>query len=723
MEAESLVEIEGTVENIIFASNEGTFTVFKLKPEQDRNLINATINAPAPLLGEQVKLTGTWITHARFGDQFKAETIVHIAPTTAMGIERFLASGAIKGIGGSMAKRLVDKFGTDTLTVIEHHPKKLQEISGIGKKKAEAIHEAYSSQAELREVMLFLETHGVSGAYAGKIFAKYSSFSVDVIKTDPYRLAREVDGIGFRTADQVAAAVGIAKISEERIAAGIDFALLQISGAGHCCVPEGVLVEQTAKLILVDRGEVSLVLKKLLKEERLCTEAIEGTTLIYPRHLYYAEKMTAERLIYLKDKAKQLDVTGAAEQIEAWENESAVALAANQKAAIESALKHGILVITGGPGTGKTTVVKGIIAVLEKQGMQILLGAPTGRAAKRLSEATGKKAVTVHRLLESTGTESGLPMFSRDCDAPLEADVIILDEVSMMDILLMHYFLEAVSKGCRVILVGDVDQLPAVGPGAVLKDILRSGVIPFVYLNEIFRQAGQSMIAVNAHDINRGMLPDCKSNEDFQFREIKESSEVATAIVALCAAELANQAYDVKRDVQVLSPMHRLDCGVENLNKLLQEALNPPAVDKPGVSSANQIFRVGDKVMQIRNNYTKNVFNGDIGFIFSIDGDTLTVRYLEADVSYEKNELIEIRLAYAMSVHKSQGSEYPVVIMPLIAGHHIMLQRNLLYTAVTRAKAKVILLGTKAALATAVSNDRTKKRYSLLAERLKNHSE
>ena len=718
-----LEELEGTVENIIFESNEGTFTVFKLRPGQDRNLINATVNSPAPLIGEQIKLTGYWIQHVKFGEQFKAETMEHIAPTTVAGIERFLASGAIKGIGPSMAKRLVEKFGLDTLDVIEYHPKKLEEVSGVGKKKAEAIHEAYSTQAELREVMLFLETHGVSGAYAAKIFAKYSSFAIDVIKTDPYRLAREIDGIGFRTADQIATAMGITKVSAERIAAGIDFALLQISGAGHCCVPENILIEQTAKLIFVNKEEVAVVLKNLLKEERLCTQELDAITLIYPRHLYYAEKKVAERLLYLKDKARQIDVVDANEEIEEWENETGIALAKNQKAAIESAVAHGILVITGGPGTGKTTVIKGIIAVLEKQGMQILLGAPTGRAAKRLSEATGKKAVTVHRLLESTGTDAGLPMFSRDCDDPLEADVIILDEVSMMDILLMHYFLEAVSKGCRVILVGDVDQLPAVGPGAVLKDILRSGVIPFVYLNEIFRQAGESMIAVNAHAINRGMLPDYQSSADFQFREIQESSDVAAAIVALCTTELAQEGFDIKKDVQVLSPMHRLDCGVENLNKLLQEALNPAQVNKAAVHSGNQVFRVGDKVMQIRNNYTKNVFNGDIGFIFAIDGDKLTVRYVEADVVYEKNEFIEIRLAYAMSVHKSQGSEYPVVIMPLISGHHIMLQRNLLYTAVTRAKSKVILLGSKAALNTAVSNDRTKKRYSLLAERLKNYGD
>lgn len=720
---EAVTEIEGTVENIIFANAEGTFTVFKLKPSRETGLVNATVGAPAPLVGEQVKLVGAWITHARFGEQFKAGAIMRVAPATVAGIERFLASGAIKGIGVSMAKRLVGKFGQDTLSIIESQPDKLREISGIGAKKAAAIHAAYSAQAELREVMLFLETHGVSGAYAGKIYAKYSSFSLDMLKSDPYRLAREIDGIGFRTADQIASAAGISKVSEERIAAGIDFALLQVSGAGHCCVPEEALIAQAAKLLLVDRGEVSPVLKKMLRAGSLCTECDGAETLIYPRHLYYAEKMTAERLLYLKGKANRLDDSEAAAQVDAWEKESGLTLAQNQKAAITSALQHGVLVITGGPGTGKTTVIKGIIAVLERQGMRVLLGAPTGRAAKRLSEATGKKAATVHRLLESSGTDEGLPVFLRDTDAPLDADVIILDEVSMMDILLMRYFLEAVLKGCRVILVGDADQLPSVGPGSVLKDILRSGVIPFVCLREIFRQQGQGMIAINAHGINCGKLPDCGSGDDFEFREIAESGAVAAEIVKLCTKELPGQGYDIMRDVQVLSPMHRLDCGVENLNRLLQEALNPPEEGKAALSHLGQVFQCGDKVMQIRNNYTKNVFNGDIGFILDIEAEKATIRYLDADVVYEKNELAEIRLAYAMSVHKSQGSEYPVVIMPLVAGHHVMLQRNLLYTAVTRAKAKVVLLGSKAALSTAVYNDKMRKRYSLLAQRLKNHGE
>lgn len=712
-------KLEGIVESIVFENSEGSFTVFRLRPGKDRALVSVTANAPAPLVGEQLELEGAWMQHAKFGEQFKVQFMKHVAPTSLSGIERFLASGVIKGVGPSMAKRLVDKFGLDTLAVIENSPKRLQEISGIGKKKAADIHEAYSAQAELREVMLFLETHGVSSAYAAKIFAKYSSFSVDVMQTDPYRLAREIDGIGFRTADQIAGSLGLEKFSADRVHAGLDFALLQIANAGHCCVPEQTLITQTAKLIGVNSQVIAEILKDLLAKEQFCTEDIAGMTLIYPRHLYCAEKNVAKKLLYLKDKARQIASEDAMEQVQEWEETNAIRLAEKQRQAVAASLEHGVLVLTGGPGTGKTTVVKGIIAVLEQQGLQILLGAPTGRAAKRLSEATGRKAVTVHRLLESTGGEGGLQVFARDGDEPLEADVVILDEVSMMDIVLMHHFLEAIAKGCRVILVGDVDQLPAVGPGSVLKDILRSGTIPVVRLTEVFRQAGESMIVMNAHAIHRGLLPDYKTSEDFQFREIQASEEVAEAIVFLCKRELKELGFDTQRDVQVLSPMHRLDCGVENLNRLLQDALNPAEIDKLAIAGAGQTFRLGDKVMQIRNNYTKNVFNGDIGFIVDIDGEKTKVAYPDNEATYEKNELVELRLAYAMSVHKSQGSEYPIVIMPLISGHHIMLQRNLLYTAVTRAKARVILLGTKAALNTAIMNDRTQKRYSLLAERLR----
>lgn len=715
----TLEQLAGVVENIIFENSDNGFVVFKLKADQKTTAITVLANATAPLVGEQLELSGDWITHVKFGQQFKARTVKRVAPTSLQGIERFLASGVIKGIGKAMAKRIVDAFGQESLKVLEHYPKKLEQIPGIGRKKAQDIHQAYSKQSELREIMLFLELNGVSSAYAGKIYAKYSSFAIEVLKDDPYKLARDIDGIGFKTADQIATSLGFNKNDNSRIVAGVDYALTQVAQAGHCCVPEFALIEQTAKLLLITRMEVAEQVKKLLQQDRLCIEYVGGETLIYPRYLYYAEKEVAEKLLYLKNKAKTIGSGDYSRLVLEWEEREGIQLADNQRKAIISALEHGVLVLTGGPGTGKTTVIKGILAVLESQGLQIILGAPTGRAAKRLSEATARQASTVHRLLEATGGGGeGISMFAKNENEPLEGDVIIIDEVSMMDINLMSSLLQALAKGCRLILVGDVDQLPSVGPGSVLKDILISDTVPKVVLTEVFRQSGESSIVLNAHLINRGQLPQC-NDTDFKFIELTDSALVAQNIVKLCLAEV-NFANNLSlNDVQVLSPMHRLDCGVENLNKLLQTALNPETVDQEYINGINQVFRRGDKVMQIRNNYIKNVFNGDIGFIKKIENNTMVVAYPDIEVSYEQNELTEIQLAYAMSVHKSQGSEYKVVIMPLIAGHHVMLQRNLLYTAVTRAKDKVILLGSKAALNTAVSNDKTKKRYSLLAERLK----
>ena len=713
-----LEQLAGIVENIIFENSDNGFVVFKLKPEQKTNGIVVLANTTTPLVGEQLELSGSWVNHVKFGQQFKAQMVKRLAPTSVKGIERFLASGVIKGIGKAMAKRIVDAFGQDSLRVIETQPKKLEMIAGIGRKKAQDIHAAYSQQSELREIMLFLEMNGVSSAYAGKIYGKYSSFAIDVLKSDPYKLARDIDGIGFKTADQIANSLGFNKNDNSRIVAGVDYALTQIAQAGHCCVPEFALIEQTAKLLMITRNEVAEQVKKLLNEDRLCIEYVGGETLIYPRYLYYAEKEVAEKLLYLRNKAKHISMGDYSQLVTDWEEREKIELATKQREAIISALEHGVLVLTGGPGTGKTTVIKGILAVLETQGLQIVLGAPTGRAAKRLGEATARQASTVHRLLEATGGGEGISMFAKNEDEPLEGDVIIIDEVSMMDISLMSSLLQALAKGCRLILVGDVDQLPSVGPGSVLKDILRSETIPKVVLNEVFRQSGESNIVLNAHLINRGQIPNC-NDSDFRFIELNDSADVAKNIVNLCLEQVRSGKNLSLNDIQVLSPMHRLDCGVENLNKLLQQALNPEYEEQESINGINQVFRQGDKVMQIRNNYVKNVFNGDIGFIKKIEGNKITVTYPDIEVGYEQNELNEIQLAYAMSVHKSQGSEYKVVIMPLIAGHHVMLQRNLLYTAVTRAKEKVVLLGSKAALNTAISNDKTKKRYSLLAERLK----
>ena len=738
-------QLTGVVDSIIFAADNGRFSVLRLKPLQESGRVNVTLPSAPPLVGQQIELGGHWVTHPRFGQQFQATHMKVSAPTSAEGIERFLGSGVIDGLGPELARRIVRTFGDATLGIIEQSPHRLQEVPGIGKKTIEKIVTSYQEQSELRDLMLWLENHGLSGTFAARIFKQYGSFAIDVLENHPYRLAAEVAGIGFQTADAIAHSIGVERDDPARLVAGLDYTLSQTATNGHCCVPESYLAERAAQTLGVPAPAVRDALTKALETNVFASESVGGDVLVYPPLLYRAEKETAEKLLYLRDHAELIRVKDPAALVRKWEAGASLTLADGQRAAIEGALTSGIFVLTGGPGTGKTTVVRGMIDLLEKLGLSILLGAPTGRAAKRLSEATGRKAVTVHRMLEAQGGEGA--MFAKDADDPLEADVIILDECSMMDIVLMNYFLAAVPEGSHIILVGDVDQLPAVGPGSVLKDILRSHVIPSVRLTDVFRQDEASRIVLNAHAINRGQLPrypEEKQNmqplaavpptldaidlpqagemaargNDFHFVQMPDAAATADAVVELCARVLPAHGYSPLGDVQVLSPMHRQECGVDNLNRRLQAALNPPSPAKSEYRGASTLFRLGDKVMQTKNNYTKHVFNGDIGYIRELEQDHVTVQFAEQKVDYERAELIELTLAYAMSVHKSQGSEYPVIVLPLVPGHHIMLQRNLLYTAVTRAKTLVILLGSKRALTTAVANDRTKKRYTLLAERL-----
>ena len=712
-----LIELEVTVENIVFQSTDSRFCVFRVK-SKGTGAFTATYKGPAPFVGEVVKLTGAWTEHAKFGRQFQTQSWKAEKPTDQVGIERFLASGAIKGVGPSTAARIIAHFGKDTLQVLDHEPQRLEEVAGIGRKKAADIISSYQELSDTRELMIFLESNGVSANYAPRLLAAYGNTAITRIKHNPYCLAEDINGIGFRTADKIAQAMGLEADSQERLKAGLGYALQTIANQGHTCVPEMYLMKTAADLLQVEPVTVQEVFNDLCKEDLVRTETLGGERLVYPEFLYQAETGVAHRLLALRDNVNKLWNVDYSKGIEEWQQQEGLELAPEQKKAVEASVDEGVFVLTGGPGTGKTTVIKGIISVLAQAGCKILLAAPTGRAAKRLSEAAGREAQTVHRLLEYTPA-GDTPFWGRNDENPLEADAVIIDEASMLDIALTFFLLRAVPIGCRLILVGDVDQLPSVGPGSVLKDIITSKAMPVVRLENVFRQAELSPIIRNAHKINHGQLPELTENGDFSFVQREDETAAAQYVVATYAS-LAEEGQ--WQNIQVLSPMHRNPCGVENLNKLLQNRMNPAAPDKGELRFGNSVLRVGDKVMQMRNNYEKDVFNGDLGLIKQINGRLLTVYFPDrqegSNVTYEANELDDLSLAYAMSVHKSQGSEYATVILPLVTSHFILLQRNLFYTGVTRAKQKVILVGSKKALIMAVENDKTRKRYSLLAERL-----
>lgn len=709
--------LEGLLEDIVFQSDDSTFCVLKVNSKAE-GLVTAVYHGPAPYIGENISLTGKWIEHYRFGRQFDAAMCSVMQPTSLAGIERFLASGAIKGVGKVTAGNIVAHFGEATLDIISNSPEQLAQVKGISAKKAADIGAAYAELSEMRELMLFLEAHGVSSSYAPKLQAVYGNTAIIRIKENPYSLANDISGIGFKTADRIALSMGMDRNSRDRVIAGLSYALTQAAAAGHTCVPEDVLIKETVRFLLVDSNTVQEVFNDLLDRDLLRTEELSGVRLIYPEYLYRAEVGAAKKLLALRDNVRPIGSVNVERIIAEWEKEASISLADAQKESIYASLEHGIFVLTGGPGTGKTTVVKGILNVLEKAGCRILLAAPTGRASRRLSESSGHPAVTVHRLLEYQPNSSGFN-FGKDEDEPLDAEAVIIDEASMLDINLMYSLLKAIPLGCRLILVGDVDQLPSVGPGAVLKDIIRSGKMPVVRLENVFRQAQVSPIVINAHRINRGQMPEFEAGSDFSLTEFNDDNDAADFVARTYALKAAASDW---RSVQVLTPMHKNPCGVQNLNKLLQQYINPPSPNKAEITIMGNVFRIGDKVMQIRNNYEKDVFNGDIGRIVRIDGKTVTVAYperMEGDfVTYAQGEAEELQLAYAMSVHKSQGSEYPCVILVMVPSHYIMLQRNLLYTAITRAKESVILVGSKSAVRTAVENDKTRRRYSLLAERL-----
>lgn len=720
-------EIEGVVKNIIFTSKDRRYTVLKLNYTNNDDGTVVTINASPPPVGEHIIFTGSWVVHPRFGSQFKADEMKIKVPDNQSAIEKYLGSGAIDGLGPAMAKRLVDKFGNDTLDIIEHKPELLAEVPGFGAKTIEKICASYHEHANLRDLTIWLEEHKLSGAWAAGLLKVYDTAetAIQIISHTPYRLVKDVTGIGFITADDIAQKMGLSKNDTDRIVAGLGYVMDDFVQAGNVCVPRTLLLDKTNKLLdLKHENDTGETLDALIRNKDYAAQDIgDEDEFIYTDYLYRAETETAAKLTLLRDNSTELDATGLKEIVRRWELSSGVTLAGKQWEALYGAAGHGVMVLTGGPGTGKTTVVRAILAMFDAYGVSTLLCAPTGRAAKRLQETGGRKAATVHRLLEMQTDDNGKTFFGRNADNPLETDAVIVDEFSMMDIILTKKFLAALPPNCRLIIVGDTDQLPSVGPGTVLADIIKSCVFPSVRLNDIYRQSGRDDLIWGAHKINAGELPDYHDDleSEFQFWEVDEQNVIAQVIINMCKVSLPDLGYDAMSDVQVLSPMHRSECGVDKLNVTLQAVLNPPDEGKFELKFGTKLFRTGDKVMQTKNDYKKGVYNGDIGFIYHADTEALYVDFgNDCQVAYkhEQNEFNDLELAYALSVHKSQGSEYKVVILPLISAHYMMLQRNLLYTAVTRAKEKVIIIGEKKALETAIENDRMNRRYTLLKDRL-----
>ena len=702
--------VQGAVERVLFEAPDSDYIVFRIRREDDESLLTVTGNGPKPLVGDRIEIMGRWTQHKKYGRQMAASAWKRLIPDTADGIERFLASGAVKGIGPSLARRIVSAFGSQTMAVLEKEPKRLLEIEGIGAKKLAVITESFYEEKQVNDLALDLETHGVSGRYAARLVQKYGEEALYVLTEEPYRMIAEIDGIGFKTADQIALAYGMDPQSPERLAAGLTYVLQDMTQNGHVCIPDRELVYRASLILRAEQLMLRDVLTEALAMGQLCADDYGGETYVYTLQAYEEERGVAERIREMAAYTPPKPRRHVELFLDRWQESCQFQLAEGQREAVSQSLQSGMLVITGGPGTGKTTVVQAIIRLAEQEGLRIVLCAPTGRATER-------KAKTIHRLLVPEGFAGGRQVFEYNETKQLPADLVIVDEVSMLDMEMLYHLLQALSPHCRCILVGDADQLPSVGAGAVLHDIIQSEILPVVRLQTIFRQKEGGRIVTNAHLINGGRLPVVNEDEEFRFVEIEREEQGADVICRLYAAETA-EAGD-KFAVQVLSPMYKNPCGVDNLNAVIQSAVNGPQKGKGEHKAGKVTFRTGDKVMQKQNNYDKGVFNGDIGEIFAVQDDIVYVRYPEQDVKYEGQEIDEITLAYAITVHKSQGSEYHTVIMTLVNSHGIMLQRNLLYTAVTRAKGKVILVGTKAALRTAVQNVRTSRRFTLLAQRLR----
>lgn len=730
---------KGYVEHIVFRNNDNGYTVFQLVSEEEELTCVGLFSVLAE--GELVQVSGYMKEHPLYGEQLQVEQYELLAPEDETAMERYLGSGAIKGIGAAMAARIVRRFKGDTFRIIEEEPERLAEVKGISEKKAIEISAQMEEKKDLRQAMMFLTQYGISVPLAVKIYQQYGNRTYQVVEENPYRLADDISGIGFKIADEIASRIGIHTDSDYRIRSGLLYVLLQATGEGHTCLPKEDLLHRASALLGVEEEQMETQLMNLCMDRKLVMKEQNGKVMVWYGQYYYME-LNVARMLHDLNLECEMEESQIVKKLSKVEKQASITLDEMQRKAVVEAVKNGVLVITGGPGTGKTTTINAIIRYFETEDMEILLAAPTGRAAKRMTEATGWEAVTIHRLLELSGVPSddrSTASFERNEENPLEADVIIIDEMSMVDIFLMNALLKAVSVGTRLILVGDINQLPSVGPGCVLKDIIRAGSCPVVQLTRIFRQASQSDIIVNAHKINRGehVILDNKSR-DFFFLQRQDPNVILRVVLALVQEKMPRYVDARPTDIQVLTPMRKGSLGVENLNEMLQRYLNPPSPEKNEKETARGRFREGDKVMQIKNNYQiewearnrygiaidkgTGIFNGDMGIVQQIDLLAETMEVLFDDyrtVTYSFQMLEELELAYAVTIHKSQGSEYPAVVIPLLTGPRMLMNRNLLYTAVTRARSCVTLVGSPETFAQMIDNASEQTRYSGLYDRIR----
>lgn len=730
-----MITIEGVAEAIVFRNEDNGYTICKLRCEKEVVTIVGII--PFINQSQEYSVQGEWTVHTKFGKQFKIETIHEIIPTTTSGIEKYLASGIIEGVGKITAKKIVEYFGEDTIKVLDKNIERLEEIPGIGKKRIDTITKSYLEQRVTKDIIIFFQSYGITVNMAMKIYKKFGVNCVNIVKDNPYILTEYINGIGFRTADSIAKSLGIEKDSLFRIKSGVIYIINEFCAVGNTFIPIERLTEKSMKLLGISNEKVDEGIYELIMDGKIKGEVVDNIDAIYNISYLYLEMSVTRKIIELATTKYDKLNLNIDKEIKEFEGEANIKLANSQKEAVEGAFLNGIEVITGGPGTGKTTIINCIVSIFEGLGLKVYMAAPTGRAAKRMAEATGREAKTIHRLLEiGSYSEEEVDEIENETSS-IECDVLIVDEASMIDISLMNALLKAMQIGTRLIIVGDVDQLPSVGPGNVLRDIIESEAVKVVRLNEIFRQGQESMIVQNAHLINEGKMPILNTkNSDFYLERATESEVMLEKIIGLVKTRLPkfNKSWNSIKDIQVLSPMRKGIMGIDNLNAQLQQVLNPKSNDKDEVEVKDMIFRVGDKVMQIKNNYTlkwnknnsseegKGVFNGDVGYITEIneDEDKITVCFEDDKiVEYEESDLDEITLAYAVTIHKSQGSEFPVVIMPMFMGPPLLMNRNLLYTGITRAKKLVVLVGSSKVVEFMKDNNRSFERYSGLKWRIR----